>query len=419
MVFFMKLYKKHPERKSRYMLNNQIFEFLQHTFADSRGIIFNYFDGPEADLSALDIGIRTHLKNSEQLYDLIRPILRSLKFGEITIVKDPLLMTSITFRSDPDNNSFYSIGPFRSLPYEENDYAKIQINNNFTLTASEDFKYLLKDVPCNIMRIEALAIAKNILYFLHQITDPTVHDYNLEQINSGNFPIIPLEDINARAKIAEEMYSHEEKLLKYITEGNEEKAFSEAKFFRDSDMDHRITNRLLSHRSLLFSTNTLFRKAAQITGIHPIYLDEISQSFAQKLALCTTHQQLNNTYDEMLVDYCALCRTHATRQYSPNMCKIINYISLNLSEDISLYSIAEAVNFSPSYISRKFKEEVGKSLSTYITEQRMILAKSLLEKTGLSIKEISLYIGIPDWNYFTKLFKKAFGITPTEYKKTL
>ena len=49
----------------------------------------------------------------------------------------------------------------------------------------------------------------------------------------------------------------------------------------------------------------------------------------------------------------------------------------------------------------------------------MILAKSLLEKTGLSIKEISLYIGIPDWNYFTKLFKKAFGITPTEYKKTL
>jgi two-component system response regulator YesN len=101
------------------------------------------------------------------------------------------------------------------------------------------------------------------------------------------------------------------------------------------------------------------------------------------------------------------------------MCKIINYISLNLSEEISLNSIAEAVNFSPSYISRKFKEEVGKSLSTYITEQRMILAKSLLEKTGLSIKEISLYIGIPDWNYFTKLFKKAFGITPTEYKKTL
>ena len=36
----------------------------------------------------------------------------------------------------------------------------------------------------------------------------------------------------------------------------------------------------------------------------------------------------------------------------------------------------------------------------------MILAKSLLEKTGLSIKEISIYIGIPDWNYFTKLFKK-------------
>ena len=85
-------------------------------------------------------------------------------------------MTSITFRSDPDNNSFYSIGPFRSLPYEENDYAKIQINNNFTLTASEDFKYLLKDVPCNIMRIEALAIARifYIFYIKLQILQYTI-----------------------------------------------------------------------------------------------------------------------------------------------------------------------------------------------------------------------------------------------------
>ncbi|MDD3240175.1 MAG: AraC family transcriptional regulator, partial [Lachnospira sp.] len=256
-------------------------------------------------------------------------------------------------------------------------------------------------------------------FMTHDITDPIVRDINLEDLNNHAVPIVPLEDINERAKIAENFYAHEEKLLNYIREGNEEKAFAEAKFFTRSNMTQRIPNRLLSHRSLVYSANTLYRKAAQSVGIHPIYLDEISQGFAKRLAICTTHQQIDAIYHDMIVDYCALCRTHSTQQYSPNMRTIINYISLNLSEDINLNSIAEAVNFSPSYISRKFKEEVGTTLPKYIAEQRIELAKSLLEKTGMSVKEVSYYIGIPDWNYFTKLFKKSVGVTPSEYKKNI
>lgn len=402
------------------MLNQQLFTFLQNTFADSRGLMLASIHSPdEEDLSPIDIGIRAHLQQSNLLYDRMRPLLRNLKYGEITVIRDPLLLTGVTFKADPDSDAIYSIGPFRSLPYEDDDYTCIQIKNELTLLKADDLKHILKDVPCNILRAEVLAIARNMLFMMHNVTDPIVRDVNLENLNSSSFPILPLEDINERAKIAEEFYAHEEKLLKYICEGNEEKAFVEATFFMRSNMDQRISNRLLSHRSLVYSANTLYRKASQSVGIHPIYLDEISQGFAKKLALCTSHKQIDSIYHDMIVDYCALCRTHSTQQYSPNMRTIINYISLNLSEDINLNSIAEAVNFSPSYISRKLKEEVGTTLPKYIAEQRIEQAKSLLEKTGMSVKEISYYIGIPDWNYFTKLFKKSVGVTPSEYKKNI
>lgn len=401
------------------MLNQQMFDFLQNTLADSRNLMLCYFESPDADIQSIDIGIRSQLVRADMLYNQMRPLLRSLKFGEIAVIRDPLLMSSVIFKSDPDNDGLYSIGPFRSLPYENNDYAKIQVANGLTLIKSEDLKHILRDVPCNILRIEVLAIAKNMLFMMHDVTEPEIKDINLEHINDFSFPIVPLEDINTRAKIVEELYAHEEKLMKYIEDGNAEKAFCEAQFFVRSNMDQRIPNRLMSHRSLLFSSNTLYRKAAQNAGIHPIYLDEISQRFAKILATCTTHQQLDNVYHDMIIEYCALCRTHSTQQYSPNMRKIIHFISLNLSEDITLNSIAEAVNFSPSYISRKFKEEVGLTLPKYVSDQRIKVAKNLLETTSMSVREISLYIGIPDWNYFTKLFKKNIGVTPSEYKKSI
>ena len=48
-------------------------------------------------------------------------------------------------------------------------------------------------------------------------------------------------------------------------------------------------------------------KAAQSTGIHPLFCDEISRQFAKRLALCSSRQQLTNMYFEMIREYCRLC----------------------------------------------------------------------------------------------------------------
>ncbi len=399
------------------MLNPSSFSLLHDILLDTRALHLNHFSSPEDDLTPLDQGIRSHMEDSLTLYERIRQITFSLSFGKIILLRDELRLTTVLFRSDPDSSAFYSIGPFRSLPYEEQDYIEIQKLSKLTLTENERLKLLLRPVPCNILRAEVIAIAKNILLAECGFKEPVAEEIRIK-IEEANPPkMLPAEDINHRVRSAELTYQHEEKLLAFIAQGNEIRAIEEAQYFLHSNMNERIQPRLISHRSLLYSTNTLFRKAAQTVGIHPLRLDEISYQFASKLALCTSHHQLNDIYLEMIHEYCKLCRDYSTRNYSVNVRKAIHYIQLNLSADLSPAIIADAVNFSASQISHQFKEEVGMSLMNYISEERVKVARQLLENSSMTVREIASYVGIPDWNYFTKVFKKTVGCTPSEYRQ--
>ena len=120
-----------------------------------------------------------------------------------------------------------------------------------------------------------------------------------------------------------------------------------------------------------------------------------SSLYVQKLANCISHKQLDKVYYNTIEAYCNLCREYPNRQYSQNMQKVINYILLNLSGELSPQSIAAAVNFSPGYVSHKFKEETGLTLMNYITQQRIRLAKKMLTDTDMSIRDIASYVGIP------------------------
>ncbi len=399
------------------MLEKSVFELMRNTLMTSRGLNLFYFDSPDANLEQIDMGIRAKLVQKDKLYDMIRVTLNKLEFGNIVLVRDPFLLTSLTFKADPNDTGFYSIGPFRSLPFETEDYEKIKTTNGLTNLTVEDLKYILQYVPCNITKIEAIAVAKNMLFFSTDCTEPKVIEKEIYSLIGDNKSITPVYDINDRIKRAEEIYAHEENLLRYISEGDKEKAFRESLFFTRLDFANRTNNRFLSTRSILFSTNTLFRKAAQNAGVHPIYLDGISQKFVKSISSCTTSEQLNAEYTQMIIEYCDLCQEHSTSQYSQTVKKIVNYISFNINNDITTSSIAEAVNYSPNYILRKFKEETGISLNEYIINKRINQATKLLDTTSMSIREICGHLGISDWNYFTKLFKKNIGMTPSEYKK--
>lgn len=72
---------------------------------------------------------------------------------------------------------------------------------------------------------------------------------------------------------------------------------------------------------------------------------------------------------------------------------------------------------SPSYLSSLFKQDTGTTIVDYINSQRVDRAAVLLATTDRSIAAVAAAVGILDVNYFTKIFKKQFGTTPTQYRR--
>lgn len=98
--------------------------------------------------------------------------------------------------------------------------------------------------------------------------------------------------------------------------------------------------------------------------------------------------------------------------------KVISYINANYcKEDLSLNQISEAVYVSPTYISMLFKKYKGINLNEYITNIRIKKAAELLCQTDLKTYEIAEKTGYPNSQYFSVIFKKCMGCSPTDYRR--
>ncbi|MCY9670185.1 response regulator [Paenibacillus alginolyticus] len=95
----------------------------------------------------------------------------------------------------------------------------------------------------------------------------------------------------------------------------------------------------------------------------------------------------------------------------------LQLVDHSLDPNLSLESVAEVVGVHPVTLSRIFKQQTGMNFVRYIVRRRMRDAQSMLLKTDKKINEISEEIGYVDYRYFRTLFKKEFGLTPSEYRK--
>lgn len=94
------------------------------------------------------------------------------------------------------------------------------------------------------------------------------------------------------------------------------------------------------------------------------------------------------------------------------------YISENYMKDIPLESIAEMFCFNPSYFSSYFKNNTGMNFSDYLQKIRMEKAGELLRKHNLKVYEVAERVGYQNVKYFNKVFKKEFGVSPDEYRRS-
>lgn len=97
--------------------------------------------------------------------------------------------------------------------------------------------------------------------------------------------------------------------------------------------------------------------------------------------------------------------------------EIKGFIDSNIYEKLTAASVARNAGFSVSQLGRIFKSEYGKTVYSYILEQKIKTAENLLKNTGLSVKEISDMLKFTDEHYFCNIFKKKRGVTPARYRR--
>ena len=98
--------------------------------------------------------------------------------------------------------------------------------------------------------------------------------------------------------------------------------------------------------------------------------------------------------------------------------KLVALMRDDLTQRLPLIKMAQLVNLSRARLCYLFKSESGISASRYLKSLRMKAATVLLSTTFLSVKEIMVRVGFGDESHFVKDFKKIYGMTPTEYRKS-
>lgn len=95
----------------------------------------------------------------------------------------------------------------------------------------------------------------------------------------------------------------------------------------------------------------------------------------------------------------------------------VSYFNENYNTKISVAQYAESLHISTNWFIRNFKQHMKISPAQYLLSLRMVNAQSLLENTDYSVGEIAEIVGYDNQLYFSRVFKKEYGISPAQYRK--
>jgi AraC-like DNA-binding protein len=212
-------------------------------------------------------------------------------------------------------------------------------------------------------------------------------------------------------------YNYERQYLKYIEDGNITgiKAF----FLKPMPIKAGIVaeNNLRQIKNLFIAAITTAIRSAIRGGLDIEVAYQLSDTYILQMEKMQDIDAVYHLSYAMIVDFTTrVSNSKIPSGITPDVYKCIQFISTNTNQRINVSDIAANIGKSRSYISRKFKAEMGLDLNTYIMNKKLEEAKSLLAFTDKSINEISNYLCFSSQGYFQNVFKKIYGITPNEYR---
>ena len=162
---------------------------------------------------------------------------------------------------------------------------------------------------------------------------------------------------------------------------------------------------------------SLEKKAFQAGGVR--YGFGYRSNYIREIQSCADYEALLKWFITKVKQVCANMENAKEKETLSVVEKARTYIRENFHKEISLDDVSREFDISPYYFSKLFKQETGKNFVEYLTEVRLKNARELLCNSKASIKEICVASGYSDPNYFSRIFKKYEGVTPSEFRERL
>ena len=161
-------------------------------------------------------------------------------------------------------------------------------------------------------------------------------------------------------------------------------------------------------QSLISYNRSLLRSAVACYEAREEHYKRRASTFLHSFLLQTAHEHL---MAEMAVRDRRLNRSEAAVD------QLVQYLNRNYTKKLTSGEISERFEMNFDYLNRVFSAMTGSSIFSYINMLRINNAKQLIASTDLAFSEIAYLVGIRDRYYFSRLFKKLTGMSPTEYYK--
>ena len=152
-----------------------------------------------------------------------------------------------------------------------------------------------------------------------------------------------------------------------------------------------------------------YKRTYDIQAIHTLSL-VLTTVFPGEEYECLDAKEFFDTVTEILLR----AEEESKANYSIKVTKAIEIIKTNYREDVSLEMVASELEMSVDYLGKLFKRETGKKFSDYTAEYKMKIAKQMLETGDYKIYEVSDYLGFGSRQYFSLVFRKVNGISPSD-----
>lgn len=319
------------------------------------------------------------------------------------------------------------IGPTRQIPESDQELRELAFRADVPTTDTEEF---MEGMKC-IVRIPLESMMQILCIINHLLNDEKLElkdiaIYDSEQNNlkellerQRSAGVFSLKSSGSEIYTYEHnTYTQEQQLLRMVRKGDIS-ALREWTASAPAICGGTVaSDQLRQAKNMFIVAITLVSRAAIQGGLSTEDAFSLSDAYIQKCELLNFLDRITNLQYHMVLEFAERVeRIRFGGKPTQLTVAVINYIQHHLSEPIRVEEIAKALFMSRPYLSTKFKEETGETLTDFILKEKTEEAKRLLCYSDKSFTAIGSYLGFSSTGHFSQVFKKYTGRTPTEYRE--